>query len=131
MHVVFFGKAWIMSRNRMLKFIVKIENLLFFIAGLVLFHNFSNNWLIFILLFLVPDISMVGYLKDKRVGSIIYNLIHNYILAIMLVALGLIFKQEMFLIAGSILFAHVGIDRFFGYGLKYKEGFKKTHIQKL
>jgi len=27
--------------------------------------------------------------------------------------------------------AHIGFDRFFGYGLKYPTGFKDTHLQRV
>ena len=27
--------------------------------------------------------------------------------------------------------AHIGLDRFFGYGLKYPTGFKDTHLQRV
>jgi hypothetical protein len=30
-----------------------------------------------------------------------------------------------------ILFAHIGIDRWLGFGLKYPSGFKDTHLQRL
>lgn len=125
------GKVWIMNLNKMVRLITKIENLAFFITGLILFHNFSNNWILFLLLILLPDISLVGYLQNKRVGALIYNSIHNYILPLLLLAMGSILIQTPLLIASSILIAHVGVDRFLGYGLKYKEDFKSTHIQKL
>ncbi|MEH7648941.1 DUF4260 family protein, partial [Bacillus toyonensis] len=32
---------------------------------------------------------------------------------------------------GLIWIAHIGMDRMFGYGLKYETDFKDTHIQRL
>lgn len=32
---------------------------------------------------------MLGYLRDKKVGAMTYNPIHNYILALIIVILGL------------------------------------------
>ncbi|AIM07305.1 hypothetical protein BAHan_3779 [Bacillus anthracis] len=32
---------------------------------------------------------------------------------------------------GLIWTAHIGMDRMFGYGLKYETEFKGTHIQRL
>jgi hypothetical protein len=131
MHAEFYGKAWITRQNSMVKILVRIENFLIFLAGLALFHNFSDNWILFILVFFVPDVSMAGYLVNKRVGSVTYNLIHNYALCLLLILFGLVFQELSLMIAASILMSHVGIDRLFGFGLKYSEGFKKTHIQKL
>lgn len=114
----------------MVKNILRIENFLIFFTGLALFHNFSDNWLLFVLVFLIPDVSMVGYLVNKKLGAITYNLIHNYALCLFLIFFGLVFQELNLMIAASVLLSHVGIDRVFGFGLKYEE-FKKTHIQKI
>jgi hypothetical protein len=37
---------------------------------------------LFLVLLFTPDISMIGYLKDKKLGAIFYNLGHNLILPI-------------------------------------------------
>jgi hypothetical protein len=75
---------------------------------------------------------MVGYLKDKELGALLYNLVHNYALALLLTALGvLIANNNTVSLIGIILIAHVGLDRALGYGLKYSTNFKDTHIQKV
>lgn len=74
---------------------------------------------------------MIGYLKNKKIGSIIYNLGHNYLLAIALVILGNLTPYDWMVTLGIILFAHVSLDRALGYGLKYPDDFKNTHTQKL
>lgn len=33
-----------------------------------------------------------------------------------------------FFYTGIIIFGHASFDRFFGYGLKYENGFKFTHL---
>lgn len=35
------------------------------------------------------------------------------------------------MLAGVILFAHASMDRIFGYGLKYADDFKHTHLQEI
>lgn len=74
---------------------------------------------------------MIGYLKDKRVGAITYNLGHNYILAAVIFLLGWCLNKNFPLGLGVIWAAHVGIDRFMGFGLKYFTNFKDTHLQKV
>lgn len=74
---------------------------------------------------------MVGYLKNPKLGAIIYNLIHNVVLSISLVLLGVIANIELLILLGLILSAHIGIDRSLGYGLKETTGFKNTHLGKI
>jgi hypothetical protein len=74
---------------------------------------------------------MLGYLKSKKLGTITYNLVHNYLLAIILIAIGVLWENVLLISLGLILSAHVGIDRLIGYGLKYPTHFKGTHLQKL
>jgi hypothetical protein len=116
----------------MVKKLLHLEGLVFFLVALYLFHLYQGNWWLFLLFIFVPDISMIGYFKDRKLGAIVYNLVHNYILGIVLLALGaLVFENALLIFTGIIIIAHVGMDRFFGYGLKYQTHFKDTHLQKV
>ena len=115
----------------MVKNILRIEGAIFFLIALDLFSLREQSWLIFILLLFTPDISMIGYLKNKKLGSFLYNSVHNYILAIFLVILGNITPNDWMVTLGIIIFAHVSLDRTLGFGLKYPSDFKDTHIQKI
>lgn len=116
----------------MVKKILHLEGLIFFIIALFFYTQLRGNWLLFILLLFTPDISMIGYIKNKKAGAILYNLVHNYILATGIIALGIFFLKNNFATQiDLILFAHVGLDRLIGYGLKYQTAFKDTHLQKL
>jgi len=115
----------------MVKNILRFEGVLFFLISLYLFHLRDQSWLIFILLLFTPDISMIGYLKDKKIGAVIYNVGHNYILAIILVILANLTPYDWMVTIGIILFAHVSLDRALGFGLKYSTDFKDTHIQRV
>lgn len=85
------------------------------------------SWWLFAILFLVPDLSMVGYLRGPRLGAAIYNAGHWYVLPAILIALGLATDGTITLI-GLIWAAHIGFDRALGFGLKYAEGFKANHL---
>ena len=111
--------------------ILKFEGLVVFLACLYFYYRLGASWPIFALLWLVPDISMAGYLTDKKIGAIIYNLLHTYILAMAVVVWGLWQGDNFIVSLGVILASHIGLDRFLGFGLKYQSGFKDTHIQKL
>jgi hypothetical protein len=115
----------------MVKNLLRLEGLAVFLASLYFYSMLDASWFLFALLWLVPDISMVGYLKDKKVGAIVYNLAHTYLPVIVLIVFGL-WQSDRFIISlGVIWSSHIGLDRFLGYGLKYPSEFKDTHIQKV
>ena len=112
--------------------IQRLEGLVFFLLAVLIYYHNQGNWMLFFLLFLAPDISMIGYLKNNKLGAFIYNLGHNYVLAVSIIIIGAFLVENEFVTQlGYILFAHVAFDRFFGFGLKYPSGFKDTHLQKL
>lgn len=74
---------------------------------------------------------MLGYKKDPKTGALFYNLVHNYATGLIVFALGLISGNNFLGYAGLIIFAHVALDRTFGFGLKSPAGFKTTHLQKV
>lgn len=85
------------------------------------------GWLFFVWL-LAPDISMVGYLVNTKAGAFLYNLAHHQGLAVVVAAAGVLLHMPDLIFAGAILFGHSAMDRVFGYGLKYNDDFKHTHL---
>lgn len=86
------------------------------------------SWWLWVMLFLSPDISMLGYAINKRVGAIAYNLFHHKGLAVTIAATGFYIHQPVIMLAGIFLFAHSSFDRVMGYGLKYGDDFKHTPL---
>jgi hypothetical protein len=78
--------------------------------------------------FLVPDIGMLGYLFNPKIGAIAYNLFHHKGIAIALYFGGYFLIIPELTLAGVVLFAHSSFDRIFGYGLKFFDNFKHTHL---
>jgi len=111
--------------------IIRIEGLIVFLGALYFYRVLNASWLLFVILLLAPDLSMVGYLKDKQTGALTYNLVHNFALAALLIGIGLFTSNKLLTSLGVILIAHIGADRFLGFGLKYATDFKDTHIQRL
>ena len=111
--------------------LLRLEGLFIFLLATFLFFKLGGNWLIFILFLFTPDISMIGYLKNKKIGAITYNLVHNLALSFGLILIGYLLNFHLILFAGLILTAHIGIDRSMGYGLKETSGFKDTHLGKI
>jgi hypothetical protein len=86
-----------------------------------------SPWLYWIL-FLTPDIGMIGYLINTRIGAITYNVLHHKGVAILFYLAGLYLQNEALKFTGLLLFGHSAFDRMLGYGLKYNDSFHNTHL---
>lgn len=108
--------------------LLKIEELLMFGFSVFLFSRLDFAWWLYALLFFAPDLSMVGYFWNPRIGSWTYNIIHHKAVAISLYVIGAAMANQTLQLAGLILFGHSSLDRVFGYGLKYPDAFQATHL---
>ena len=111
-----------------MKTIIKLEELGMFVLGIYLYNLLPYPWWLFLALILIPDIGMLGYLFNDRIGTIIYNVFHHKGLAVIIYLLGIYLSLPLWQLTGIILFSHASMDRIFGYGLKYDKGFKFTHL---
>lgn len=114
-----------------MKNLLTLEEIAQFLLGIFLFSRLDFAWWWFPALILVPDLSMVGYLINPKIGAWVYNLFHHKLLAVIVFALGNLIDNQVFMLAGTILFAHSAMDRIFGYGLKYEDAFTNTHLGKI
>lgn len=110
---------------------LRIEHLAALIAVVAIYARVSGDWLVFALLLFVPDISMVGYLRGPRIGSVVYNAGHLLAAAIALTGLGVAADSLPIVQIGLIWAAHITLDRAIGYGFKYPTNFKDTHLQRV
>jgi hypothetical protein len=110
--------------------VIKTEELAQLAVTLVVlyYQPFHFNWWTWIILFLLPDISMLGYLVNTTAGAIMYNLFHHKLLAILILGLGWYMNLPIMTLAGLLLYGHSSFDRVMGYGLKYFDSFKHTHL---
>lgn len=111
-----------------MKKIIALEEAAMFILSVVLFNQLSFAWWWYLALILTPDISMLGYAINTRIGAKAYNLFHHKGVAIVVYIAGLYLKNEVVQMIGLILFGHSSMDRMFGYGLKYEDSFQNTHL---
>ena len=116
------------SVTGMPKLILRTEGLVIFAAACLAYSKFGAGWMWFAIFFLVPDLSMLGYLLGKKAGAAIYNAGHSLIGPIACLVVGQYIGHAEVLSAGLIWIAHVSFDRFAGYGLKYAVGFGFTHL---
>jgi hypothetical protein len=91
----------------------------------------GGGWAMFAVLFLVPDVFMLGYLRGPATGAAVYNAGHTYIAPTALAAYGLFQAQPLALEIALIWIAHIGFDRLLGFGLKYRTAFGHSHLGKV
>lgn len=96
--------------------------------GLAAFAATGQSWGLFALLILAPDMSMLGYLINPRVGAALYNAAHSTIGPSVLAIAGFASGSSLALAIASVWIAHIGFDRALAYGLKSTRGFKHTHL---
>ena len=110
--------------------LLRVESLVLLAVAVGAYAWHDGSWLLFALLILAPDLSALGYLSGPRVGAATYNLAHAFVLPGILLAFGAA-GSDLALDLALIWGAHIAADRALGYGLKYPEGFKSTHIQRV
>jgi len=111
-----------------MNFAIKLEELAQFLLAIFLFSQLDFAWWMFPALLLAPDLSMLGYLVNTKIGAWLYNLFHHKFIAIGVLIFGYWLEDSTVTLAGVILFGHSSMDRIFGYGLKYEDDFKHTHL---
>jgi hypothetical protein len=115
-----------------LAWLLRAEGLAVFIVMLLCYQNIlDTSWKTFFILFFIPDISFLGYLVSKKVGAILYNLMHSYIPPLVIGTIFWHYSLDSFNYIIVIWIAHIGFDRTLGFGLKYAEGFNYTHLKKI
>ncbi len=111
-----------------MKIQLKLEELAMMLIGILAFSTLNYSWWWFAGLFFLPDIGMMGYTINNRIGAITYNIFHHKGLAILIFIAGIFLMSGGMQLGGIILFTHSSFDRVLGYGLKYEKGFKFTHL---
>ena len=114
-----------------MKSLLRLEELRMFALDLFLFSGFDFSWGLFALLFFAPDLSMIGYLTNPRLGAWTYNLVHHKGLGVSLYAMGVLLTVPWLVFTGILLFAHSSFDRVLGYGLKHEDAFQNTHLGRI
>lgn len=111
--------------------LLRVEGAAMFACSVFLFHFLGANWIVFVALLLWPDLFMLGYVANARLGARLYNLVHTDVLPLALVIASLSLRQSGLTAFALIWLAHIGGDRAIGAGLKYPTFFKDTHLQRV
>ena len=107
---------------------LRLEAATLLAASLVAFANTGQPWWLVPVVLFLPDLAMAGYLGGTRIGAAAYNLAHATPIPVLVIGLGWWRHEPLTLALGTVWLAHIGMDRFMGYGLKYRDHFQHTHL---
>jgi hypothetical protein len=113
------------------KILLRLEGLTLVAGMTLLYAIWGGSWWIYFVLFLAPDLSFLAYLANPKIGAIVYNAAHSYMVPVALMTTGFALAQPLVLSIAMIWLAHIGVDRALGYGLKYSAGFAFTHLGRI
>ena len=111
--------------------LLRLEGLAVAAVSAVLYAHTGAHWWLFAVLWVVPDLSMLGYLRGSCWGARCYNAVHSYVLPAALALSAYLLHAPAVLPFALIWANHIGVDRLLGYGLKYSDGFGWTHLGRL
>lgn len=107
---------------------LKLEGLVLAALMVVLTYKAGTSLWFLVATFLLFDISVVGYLKNVKIGAVTYNFGHSSIVPSLLLITGILTNSHTIQIWSYAWLFHIGVDRALGYGLKHKTSFKHTHL---
>lgn len=111
-----------------MKRLLAVEELFLFALAIYLFSQLEYAWWLFPALFFAPDVSIVAYAGGPKLGTAVYNIVHHRGLGLLVYLFGVFTGSAWTQLAGLIVFGHASFDRILGYGLKYPDAFKHTHL---
>jgi hypothetical protein len=111
--------------------LLRLEGLAALVVAVAIYAHRGFSWPLFALLFLAPDLAMLGYVAGPRIGAHIYNFAHTYVFGVAAALAGFFAAAPLAAALGLIWIGHIGFDRALGYGLKYPTAFGDTHLGRL
>lgn len=117
--------------RRLPRLLLRLEGLVLFAAAIALYLREDFSLLALVLLFLVPDLSFVGLASGPRVAAVAYDSVHTYVGPVLLASSAILVEWNVGVQLGLIWLAHIGLDRALGYGLRYPDAFRETHLQRV
>lgn len=111
--------------------LLRLEGLAAALVTLAAYAHTGASWWLFAALWLLPDLSMLGYLAGPCWGARCYNAIHSYVAPAALGLSAYLLHAHALLPVALIWANHIGVDRLLGYGLKYADGFAWTHLGRI
>lgn len=94
----------------------------------IAFAELEFRWWWLVALFLVFDLSMVGYAHSPRLGAWSYNVVHSYLGPAVLGGVAVAGGTRWAGFVALVWAFHIAVDRLLGYGLKFTDRFTHTHL---
>jgi hypothetical protein len=94
----------------------------------VLYGRYGQSWWLFVALLAAPDLALLGDLVGTRAGAVAYDLTHTYVPPAVLALGGVVGGSSLAVSVALIWFAHIGMDRALGLGLRYPGRCGHTHF---
>jgi hypothetical protein len=113
------------------RWLLHLEGASLFTLAVYFYQVGHNRWSLFAIVFLWPDLFMLGYLINVKRGATFYNLVHTVTGPVVLLFVCFFGGMPQIIPYALIWLAHIGFDRALGYGLKYPTHFKDTHLQRV
>lgn len=117
----------VMKTNSVI-FWLRCEAAIVLAASAAAYHWLGGAWLPFAALFLLPDLSMLAYLRGSEAGARAYNLAHSYAAPAAGALMAALVTSSLPSPLWLIWVAHIAFDRAAGYGLKQDTSFHATHL---
>lgn len=111
--------------------LLHLEGAVVLVASTLVYFRLGWPWWAFLVFLFAPDLAAVGYFFGPRTGSIAYNLAHTMAWPILIGVAGWWWGWSWSAPVALIWLAHIGLDRMLGYGLKYPDAFKHTHLDQV
>jgi hypothetical protein len=114
-----------------MRWLLRLEEIALVALAVWLFYDSGLAWWWLPILFVLVDVSMVGYLFGPRAGAATYNFVHHRLLAVIVYVIGALLEQSAVQAVGAVLLLHSAVDRALGFGLKHKDSFQHTHLAQI
>ena len=111
--------------------LLHLEGAVLFAAGTAVFFRLGQPWWLYLLLLAAPDLSLLALAAGPKLGSVVYNLAHTMVWPLIILVAGWWFGSATAVAVGLVWLAHLGMDRMLGIGLRYDDGRKATHLQRV
>lgn len=89
------------------RILLRVEGAVIFGATIWAYGKSGASWWLFAAGLLLPDLGMVGYLKDSISGAITYNAVHTEIVPVILLCIGYAQRNTRLVNVALIWLAHI------------------------
>lgn len=96
----------------------RLEGLALLAAAVALYAHQGYGWLALALLLAAPDLALIPYRLNPRVGAPVYNVVHTLTLPLVLGVVGVWTGQPLWTQVALGWAAHIGMDRALGLPMR-------------